>query len=134
MTKQARIDARIKESETRIVKAIFPPTTNHHDTLFGGQALSWMDETSFIAATRFSRKPMVTASTERIEFKKAIPAGSLVELVASVAKVGRSSLVIKVDVFLESMYTDGREKAIEGEFTLVALNEHKKPTSVLDNI
>lgn len=134
MNKQERINARIEESETRIVKAIFPFTTNHHNTLFGGQALSWMDETSFIAATRFSRKSMVTASTERIEFKKAIPAGSLVELVAKVIKVGRSSLVVQVDVFLESMYADGREQAIQGEFTLVALDEQQKPISVLDNI
>ena len=64
------IDKRIKESETRIFKAVFPNTTNHYDTLFGGTALHHMDEVSFICATRFSRKKVVTISTDKIDFKK----------------------------------------------------------------
>ncbi|MBV4492680.1 hypothetical protein HU760_019010 [Pseudomonas sp. RD9SR1] len=40
-------------------------STNHHNTLPGGTALAWMDEVSFIAATRFCRLPLVTVSTER---------------------------------------------------------------------
>lgn len=132
MTTQDNIDERIAASETRVVKVIFPFRTNHHDTLFGGQALSWMDETCFIAATRFSRKTMVTASSDNIKFTKAIPADSLIELVAKVTKVGRSSLVVHVDVFIESMYEDGKEKAIEGDFTLVALNDQQEAIPVLD--
>ena len=50
------IAARIAQSEARVIKAIFPSNTNHHNTLFGGDALAWMDETAFIAATRFCRK------------------------------------------------------------------------------
>ncbi len=47
---------RIAAAETRILKAVFPGTTNHYDTLFGGTALQLMDEVAFIAATRFSLK------------------------------------------------------------------------------
>ena len=36
---------RIAAAETRIFKAVFPNTTNHYDTLFGGTALQLMDET-----------------------------------------------------------------------------------------
>ena len=36
MTLEERIDA----SETHIFKAVFPNTTNHYDTLFGGSAIS----------------------------------------------------------------------------------------------
>ncbi len=50
------IDKRIKASETRMIKAVFPNTTNHYDTLFGGTALLWMDETACITTTRFSRQ------------------------------------------------------------------------------
>ena len=35
-------------SETRIFKAVFPNTTNHYDTLFGGTAMALMDEVAFI--------------------------------------------------------------------------------------
>ena len=95
-----------------MTKAVFPPTTNHHNTLFGGTALAWMDEVSFITATRFCRLPLVTVSTDRIDFNHPIPAGSIVELVGRVVKVGNTSLKVEVEVYLESMYADGREKAI----------------------
>ena len=55
-------------AKTHVTKAVFPDTTNHHDTLFGGTALQWMDEVSFIAATRFSRQSIVTVSSDKIDF------------------------------------------------------------------
>jgi len=61
-------DEKIRQSETRIFKAVFPNTTNHYDTLFGGTAMQLMDEVAFIAATRFSRQRIVTVSSDRIDF------------------------------------------------------------------
>lgn len=114
-----------------MTKAVFPFTTNHHDTLFGGTALAWMDEVSFIAATRFCRLPLVTVSTDRIDFKHPIAAGSIVELVGRVVTVGNTSLKVEVEVFVESMSADGREKAIHGLFSFVAIDEAKRPVPVL---
>jgi acyl-CoA hydrolase len=74
-------DERVKASETRIFKAVFPNTTNHYDTLFGGTAMQLMDEVAFITATRFCRMRTVTVSSDRIDFKKPIPAGTIIELV-----------------------------------------------------
>ncbi len=76
--------------------------------MFGGTALAWMDEVSFITATRFSRKRLVTVSTEKINFTQ-IPSGTIVELVGKVIRVGRTSLTVNVSIFLEDMYSDGRE-------------------------
>lgn len=64
------IEERIEKSESRIFKAVFPNTTNHYDTLFGGTAMQLMDEAAFITATRFSRQRMVTVSSDRIDFTK----------------------------------------------------------------
>ena len=125
------LEKKIKLSETRIFKAVFPNTTNHYDTLFGGTAMHLMDEVAFITATRFTRKTCVTVSSERIDFKKAIPAGTIIELIGSVSKIGNTSLDVKVEIYIEQMYSDIREKAITGNFTLVALDENKKPTKVL---
>ncbi|MDC6361730.1 MULTISPECIES: acyl-CoA thioesterase [Flavobacteriaceae] len=122
---------RIEQSKTSIFKAVFPITVNHYDTLFGGTALSLMDEVAFISATRFSRKRMVTVSTDRIDFDHPIPAGTIIELVGQVVKVGNKSLKVQVDIYLEEMYSSHREKAISGLFTFVALDENKKSTSVL---
>ena len=131
MTKEEIIEQRKRVSKTTISKAVFPQTTNHHDTLFGGTALQWMDEVSFIAATRFSRQKIVTVSSDKIDFKHAVPAGTLVELTAEVIEVGRTSLKVEVNVLVESMYLDGQEKAITGYFTFVAIDDDKKPTAIL---
>ncbi|BDU25224.1 MULTISPECIES: acyl-CoA thioesterase [Flavobacterium] len=128
------IEERIQKSETRIFKAVFPSTTNHYDTLFGGTALHLMDEVAFICATRFSRKKVVTISTGQIDFKKAIPAGTLIELVAKVDSVGRTSCKIHVDIFMEQMYSELRETVVSGTFSFVAVDENKKPTPILDDL
>lgn len=129
--REQEIERRKALSQTHVTKAVFPPTTNHHNTLFGGAALAWMDEVSFIAATRFCRLPLVTVSTDRIDFKHAIAAGSIVELIGRVVSVGNTSLKVEVEVFVESLYREGRERAINGTFSFVAVDEHNKPTPVL---
>ncbi|WP_338197993.1 acyl-CoA thioesterase [Flagellimonas marinaquae] len=125
------ISERIQQSKTNIFKAVFPNTVNHYDTLFGGTALSLMDEVAFITATRFSRKRMVTVSTDRIDFDHPIPAGTIIELIGEVIKVGNKSLKVQVDIYLEEMYSSQREKAIYGQFTFVALNQDKTPIPVV---
>ena len=123
---------RIENSETHIFKAGFPNTTNHYDTLFGGTALQLMDEASFICATRFSRKKVVTVSTDKIDFTEPIPQGTLVELIAKVVKVGNTSCVVQVDIFRENMYKDERKKAVTGLFTFVAVDDNKNPIKIID--
>ncbi|WKN41896.1 acyl-CoA thioesterase [Tunicatimonas pelagia] len=123
-------EERVKQSETRIFKAVFPSTTNHYDTLFGGTALQLMDEVAFIAATRYSRQRMVTVSSDAINFTRPIPAGTIIELVGTVAQVGNTSLKVQVDIYIEQMYSEDREKAIGGQFTLVAIDESKNPISI----
>ncbi|MHB1921369.1 MAG: acyl-CoA thioesterase [Chitinophagaceae bacterium] len=122
---------RIKDSETRIFKAVFPDLTNHYDTLFGGTAMQLMDEVAFITATRFTRKRVVTVSSDKIDFVKPIPAGTIIELIGKIIHLGNTSLKVLVEIYIEEMYSDFREKAITGNFTFVAINEHKRPISIL---
>ena len=126
------LEQKIEDSTTRIFKAVFPNTTNHYDTLFGGTAMQLMDEAAFICATRFSRKRVVTVSSDQIDFKHSIPGGTLVELIAKVIKVGNTSLKVSVDIFIEEMYQDKRSKAISGILTFVAIDDNKQPVKVLD--
>jgi len=124
-------EERIQQSSTHIFKAVFPNTTNHYDTLFGGTAMHAMDEVAFITATRFSRQRMVTVSSDRIDFKKPIPAGTIIELIGTVSHIGHTSLKVSVEIYIEQMYEDRREKAVSGEFTFVAIDDHKKPVAIL---
>ncbi|PJF33118.1 MAG: acyl-CoA thioesterase, partial [Phototrophicales bacterium] len=111
---------KIERSETRLFKVVFPNTTNHYDTLFGGTAMQLMDEVAFITATRFSRKKVVTISSSKIDFKEPIPADTIIELVGRVVRVGNTSLEVQVEVYQEEMYDEVRKNSIKGMFTFVA--------------
>jgi len=125
------IEERINASTTSIFKSIFPESTNHYDTLFGGTAMHLMDQVAFITATRFTRKRVVTVSSDRIDFKRPIPAGTIIELVGRVVHIGNTSLKVLVEIYIEEMYAEGREKAITGTFTFVAIDNQKKPVKIL---
>ena len=122
----------IPASRTTISKAVFPNTTNHYDTLYGGEALKTMDEVAFICATRYTRKRVVTVSSDRVDFNHPIPSGTIADFVAEVIDVGNTSLRVKVEIYLEEMYSDKRYKAIEGVFTFVAIDENRKPMRIID--
>ena len=125
------VEEKIKQSRTSLFKAVFPELTNHHNTMLGGKAIEIMDEVAFITATRFSRKRFVVAGSE-VNYTKPIPAGTIVEVIGEVIEVGTSSVKVSVKVFIEEMYSNIRELAINACFTCVAIDENKNSTPVLD--
>lgn len=124
------LEERIHRSETHLFKTVFASETNHYQTLFGGAALAIMDDVAFITGTRFCRLPLVTVSTDKVDFKIPIPHGTFIEAIGKVESVGNTSLKIRVVVYVEYMYEDRREKAIEGLFTMVAVDANRKPVKI----
>ncbi len=113
-----------------LLESVFPNDTNPQGTLFGGQLVAWMDKAAGIAAMRRARGQVVTAAIENIEFKVPILVGDLVELNATVVGVGRTSMRVEVEVFREGPYGVDRELCTIGRFTMVALDENRRPTPV----
>jgi len=109
---------------------VFPDHTNHLGTLFGGQALAWMDKAAFLVASRYARRTVVTASSERIDFHVPVRTGQGVELVATVVAVGRSSLQVDVELHAESLTSGDRALCTRGRFTMIALDDNGRPTAV----
>ena len=100
---------------------VFPKNINHHETLFGGAALSYMDKVAFIAATRFGRRHFVTASCDNIDFEKPAFKGNIVDFSATVIEAGRRSLKVEVIMQAEDMYTGQRVICTRGIFNMVAV-------------
>ena len=47
-------ETKIQESETRVFKVVFPNTTNHHNTMFGGKVMEMVTTTNISFPTGFS--------------------------------------------------------------------------------
>ena len=117
-------------TEARLQEMVFPDHTNHLGTLFGGQALAWMDKAAFIAASRYARRSVVTARSEQVDFRLPIRQGQLVDVIARVVEVGRSSMQVDVDLVGEDLLSGERALCTRGRFTMVALDAHGRPAQV----
>ena len=118
-------------TEARMIEMVFPEQTNHLGTLFGGQALALMDKAAFIAASRYARRAVVTASSERVDFHVPVRQGQLVELLARVVATGRTSLTVEVQLFSEDLLTGERKLCTTGRFVLVAVDAEGNKSTVL---
>ena len=122
-----------RPEETRFVEIIFPDLANHYGTLFGGNALSLMGKAAFVAATRLARRNVVMATSDKIEYREPIRVGELIELVARVERVGRSSMTVVVEMIRENLISGQRKSVVEGTFEMVAVDANGRPTAVLES-
>jgi acyl-CoA hydrolase len=116
--------------EARLWEIVFPDHANHLGTLFGGQALAWMDKAAFMAATRYARRTVVTARSEQVDFHVPVRQGQLVELVARITEVGRSSMQVEVELHTEDPHAGTRHLCTRGRFVMIALDANGKPAPV----
>lgn len=116
--------------EARCVEIVFPHHCNHLGTLFGGQALAWMDKAAFLAASGFAGATAVTARSDRIDFQQPVRLGEVVDLVARVTAVGRSSMTVRVHLYAQALPGKEKRLATRGEFVMVAVDGHGKARPV----
>jgi len=90
-----------------------------------------MDMAAFVTASRHARKPVVTASSERIDFHVPVRQGQLAEVVGRVLSTGRTSLTVEVELWAEDLLSGKRELCTKGSFVLVAVDEHGRPASIV---
>jgi acyl-CoA hydrolase len=109
---------------------VFPNDANYLGTLFGGRALAMMDVVASIAATRLARKPVVTVSIDRTDFKRPVYVGEIAEVTGRIAAVGRSSIRVLVELWAENIQTGERRLATQAKFVMVAIGDDGKPTPV----
>jgi acyl-CoA hydrolase len=104
-------------------KLVLPEHLNHYGYLFGGHLLKWVDEVSWIAASRdHPGCRFVTIAMDRVEFKRSVREGTILRLVALPAGSGRTSVSYAVTVYADDLDT-GEEAAIfSTQVTFVCLD------------
>ena len=116
--------------EVHIADIVLPNQTNNYGTMIGGEVLALMDRAAGIAALQFCRQLVVTASTERIDFRTPIQRGEIIEAVAKVIYVGRTSLIVRIHIYAEHALVGDRRICTTGYFSMVALDGEGRPTPV----
>lgn len=119
-----------RPTQSRLIEMVFPSQTNHYGTLFGGQALALMDKAAFITASRYTRRNIVTASSEKIDFHSPVRQGQLADMLATVVSTGRTSLVVEVELHSEDLLSGERHLCTKGKFVMVALDQNGRPVQI----
>ncbi|MCA0757485.1 acyl-CoA thioesterase [Paenibacillus sp. N4] len=109
---------------------VLPPDTNHHGTIFGGKLMAYIDDVATMAATKHARLPVVTASTDSVDFLHPVKKDDGVSLAAFVTWSHKTSMEVFVRVVTEDLLTGVRKVCATSFLTFVALGEDGKPAEV----
>jgi acyl-CoA hydrolase len=107
---------------------VFPQDMNYANSLFGGKVMAEMD----IAGVKVVRRALygtgadgcVTASVDRIDFKKPAFLGDLITMISEIKTLGKSSIQVKITVTRESVMGEV-DDICAANFTFVAMKDKK---------
>ena len=112
----------------RVVPA--PADINANGHIFGGWVLSQMDIAAGIVASRRANGSVATIAIDKMEFLAPINLRDLISVYATVERVGRTSMSIRIEVVATRDRGTVDVKVTEGVFTFVALDEEHRPRAV----
>jgi acyl-CoA thioesterase YciA len=119
---------------TDLVPAIrtiaMPADANSNGDIFGGWMMSQMDLAGGVAAVQQAQGRIVTVAVDAMTFHLPVNVGDLVSCYAQVTRVGRTSLTVKIDAWVQRRIGRHMERVTSGSFTYVAVDEKGRPRPV----
>ena len=120
----------VRESASEYSELALPNDANTLGNLLGGKIMHLVDLAGAIAAMKHSRRVVVAASVDNMQFIHPVRIGQWVRLKSSVNRVFRSSMEVGVKVWVEDLLT-GEEKHVSSAYlTFVALDGDRKAVEV----
>ena len=107
-----------------------PADTNPSGDIFGGWIISQMDLGSGILAAKTAQSRVVTVAMEGLSFLQPVRVGDTVACYAWVEKIGRTSMTIPVEVWVQRYRSGEQVRVTQGVFIYVAVDSEGKPIPV----
>jgi acyl-CoA thioesterase YciA len=112
--------------EFRSRKIIMPSNLNGSSTLFGGQALAWIDEEAAVfAACTMNTTRLVTKLMSQVDFKAPAHLGDIIEIGCDVVHVGNTS--VSVSCVMRNKTTQQEILSVD-KIVFVSVDENGVPT------
>ncbi|HET6467387.1 MAG TPA: acyl-CoA thioesterase [Geminicoccaceae bacterium] len=122
--------AEIERGVPAVRTLAMPGDTNPSGDIFGGWVLAQMDIAGGIVAAERAQGRVATIGVEAMTFHKPVLVGDVVSCYCEIARVGRTSLSVQVEIWVRRGRTGEEVKVTEGRFTYVAIDEARKPRLV----
>jgi acyl-CoA thioesterase YciA len=122
------LDKPTGELVTRTVA--MPKDTNPNGDIFGGWLMTQMDLGSGILASKRARTRVVTVAVDGMSFLQPVRVGDTVACYAWVESVGRTSMKIPVEVWVQRYMQTEQTLVTRAVFTYVAVDRVGRPIPV----
>lgn len=103
---------------------------NGYNRLFGGRLMEWIDDAAGIAAIRHCGMGVTTACVDTLEFRAPALLGDIVVIEAEVTFVGKSSLEVRANSYVEDPATGTRTLINKAFLTEVCVDGDGRPQVV----
>jgi acyl-CoA thioesterase YciA len=123
------LDKPTGELVTRTVA--MPKDTNPNGDIFGGWLMTQMDLGSGILASKRAKTRVVTVAVDGMSFLQPVRVGDTVACYAWVESVGRTSMKIPVEVWVQRYMRTDQTRVTRAVFTHVAVDQVGRPIPVL---
>jgi acyl-CoA thioesterase YciA len=107
-----------------------PADTNANGDIFGGWLLAQMDVGGGVFAGKMTKSRTVTVAIDAMNFRKPVYVGDLVSVYATVVRVGRTSITVRLEAWVTRRKELGSILVTDGHFTYVAIDDEGKPQPV----
>ena len=107
-----------------------PADANASGDIFGGWVMSQMDLAAGVRANERCNGRTVTVAANEIIFKQPVHVGDTLCVYTEVEKVGRTSIVIRLETWARRALSSQRDKVTEARFTMVAVDSDGRPRPV----
>lgn len=107
-----------------------PDMANFSGNVHGGTILKFLDQVAYACASRYAGRYVVTLSVDQVMFREPIHVGELVTFLAAVNHTGTSSMEVGIKVVAENIQTQEARHANSCFFTMVAVDDQRKPVPV----
>lgn len=123
----------IPHGDLALQTVAMPRDTNASGDIFGGWLMSQMDLAGSIAANEVAGGRVATVAVDGMAFLTPVHVGAVVSCYCDVLEVGRSSIRIVVEVWINSKHDGEPIKVTEGEFVFVAIDEKGRTRAINHN-
>ena len=125
-------EARLPEGKEPMLRVVpMPSDVNSAGDIFGGWIMAQVDIAGSIPAVRLAKGRIATVAVNSFVFKQPVLVGDVVSFYAEIARVGRTSITVNVEVFAERGIERAVVKVTEATLTYVAVDADRRPRVVL---
>ena len=120
------------QGELALQTVAMPADTNANGDIFGGWLLSQMDIAGGVAASEVAGGRVATVAIQGMSFLTPVHVGAVVTCYSDILDIGRSSVRVLIEVWINSQHDGGPIKVTEGEFIYVAIDSAKRTRTITD--